>query len=419
MDLTVTDKPGELGLSAERLDRIGRFFDDRYVQTGKIPGALIAVARKGQVAYVSAIGHRDVERRAPVEHDTIYRIYSMTKSIVSVALMALYEEGHFQLNDPVSRFIPSFERLRVWLDGNPAKYRTTAPLRDMTVRDLLTHTSGLTYGFNYNHPVDALYRRRGVERPSPLAAPECDTPATTVEDMVERLADVPLLFSPGTSWNYSVSTDVCGRLVEILSGQRLDAFLQERILGPLGMVDTAFHVPADKAHRLAANYAATPAGGLHLVDDPTTSPYLQPTDFLSGGGGLASTAGDYLRFTHMLLNKGELDGVRILGRRTVEYMTMNHLPDGVDIAAMGPREFNGQVFEGIGFGLGFAVTLDPTRAQVIGSAGSYNWGGAASTAFWIDPAEELTVVFMTQLVPSSALPLRPQLRTLTYQAIVD
>jgi CubicO group peptidase (beta-lactamase class C family) len=289
----------------------------------------------------------------------------------------------------------------------------------MTIRDLLTHTSGLSYGFMYNHPVDALYRQRGVERANALAPGEHPNPSSTVAEMVERLADVPLLFSPGTRWAYSVATDVCGHLVEVLSGRPLDAYLAERIFTPLGMHDTGFSVPADKAHRLAASYASTAKQPLLLVDDPTTSPYLRQPTFLSGGGGLASTAADYLRFAHLLLNKGELDGVRILGRRTVEYMTSNHLPEGRDLAAMGQPVFGNAIFEGIGFGLGFAVVLDPIRTRVVNSVGSYNWGGAASTVFWVDPKEELVVLLLTQLLPSSTYPLREQLQALVYQALID
>jgi CubicO group peptidase (beta-lactamase class C family) len=374
---------------------------------------------RGKIAYVEPRGHLEIEKKRPVATDSMFRIYSMTKPIVSVALMTLYEEGAFQLADPVSRFIPSFAGLRVWEDGNPLAYRTRAAEREMTVRDLLTHTSGLSYGFMYNHPVDALYRRRGVERGNALAPAENAEPSRTTAEMTDRLAEVPLLYSPGTRWAYSVATDVCGRLVEILSGRALDAFLADRVFVPLGMVDTGFSVPADKAHRLAANYARTPQDKLVLVDDPATSSYLTPPTFLSGGGGLASTATDYLRFCHMLLNKGELDGARVLGRRTVEYMTTNHLPGGGDLATMGQPVFANTIYEGIGFGLGLAVVLDPARAQVVNSPGSYSWGGAASTAFWIDPREELVVLLLTQLVPSASYPLRQQLQALAYQALVD
>jgi CubicO group peptidase (beta-lactamase class C family) len=418
MDPTV-DKAEELGLSGERLARIPAFFDEKYVRAGKLPGVVTAVSRRGRLAAFDVRGRRDVARGEPMTADTVFRIYSMTKPIVSAALMTLYEEGAFQLSDPVSRFIAPFAGLRVWADGNPTAFRTKLPEREMTVRDLLTHTSGLTYGFMYNHPVDALYRRRGVERPNPLAVPENDAPATTTAEMVERLADVPLLYSPGTRWAYSVATDVCGRLVEIISGRPLDAFLTERIFRPLGMVDTGFSVAPDAAHRLAANYAATAADQLRLIDDPATSEFLSPPTFLAGGGGLVSTAADYLRFAHMLLGRGELDGVRVLGRKTVEYMTTNHLPGGRDLAAMGQPVFGNTIYEGVGFGLGFSVVLDPVRAQVVNSPGSYAWGGAASTVFWVDPREELVVLLLTQLTPSATYPLRQELQALAYQALID
>ena len=409
----------ELGFSRDRLARIPAYFDEHYIKPGKLAGVLTAVSRGGQLAAFECRGRRDVARDAPLTEDTIFRIYSMTKPIVSVALMTLYEEGAFQLNDPVSAYIPSFADLRVWAEGNPAKYRTVFPEREMTVRDLLTHTSGLTYGFMYNHSVDALYRRTGVERANPLSAPENAAPAATTAEMIERVAQLPLLFSPGTRWAYSIATDVCGRLVEILSGKSLDVFLAERIFTPLGMVDTGFSVPADSAHRLAANYAFTTDDPLRVIDDPPTSEYRTHPTFLAGGGGLASTAHDYLRFAHMLLGGGELDGVRILGRKTVAYMTQNHLRDGADIGTMGQPMFGNTVMEGIGFGLGFAVVLDPVRAQVMNSVGSYNWGGAASTVFWVDPREELVVLLMAQLTPSSTYALRQQLQVLTYQALVD
>jgi CubicO group peptidase (beta-lactamase class C family) len=416
--LQPTDKPEDLGLSSTRLTRIGPYFDEKYVRTGTLPGVLTLVARRGQVAALDCVGSCDVAAGAPITPDTIFRMYSMTKPVTSVALMTLYEEGRFQLDDPVSRFIPEFADLRVWEDGTPLSYRTTFPDRQMVVRDLLTHTSGLTYGFMGRHPVDALYRRAGVEGRAPLA-PQEGTPAVDLADMVAKLAELPLVFSPGTRWSYSVATDVCGHLVELLSGQRLDRFLTERIFEPLGMPDTGFAVDPDKSERLSACYALTPANPLVENDPAASSTYLEQPTFLSGGGGLVSTAADYLRFAHMLLNGGELDGARILGRKTVEYMTTNHLPTGGDLASMGQRVFSETTYEGIGFGLGFSVMLDPARAAVVGSVGEYAWGGAASTMFWVDPREELVGMLLTQLIPSSAYPLRREMKALTYQALVD
>jgi CubicO group peptidase (beta-lactamase class C family) len=417
--LEPTDKPEDLGLSADRLARIPAYFDEHYVRTRKLAGVLTLVARHGQVAALSCAGTADTASDARLRPDTIFRIYSMTKPITSVALMTLYEEGRFQLDDPVSRWIPEFADLRVWEDGTPLAYRTTFPEREMTVRDLLTHTSGLTYGFMGRHPVDALYRKAGVEGRAPLA-PQEGEPARDVAEMVAKLGRLPLQFSPGTRWNYSVATDVCGHLVELISGQPLDRFFSERIFQPLGMVDTGFSVTEERAPRLAACYALTPKASLLEVDRAgTASSYTSHPTFLSGGGGLVSTAADYLRFAHMLLNGGELDGARVLGRKTVEYMTINHLPTGGDLATMGQRVFAETTYEGIGFGLGFAVMLDPARAAVVGTAGEYAWGGAASTMFWVDPREELVGMLLTQLIPSSAYPLRREMKALTYQALVD
>jgi CubicO group peptidase (beta-lactamase class C family) len=416
--IAVTDKPEDLGLSSSRLARIGPFFEQAYVAPGLLPGVLALVARRGQVASLACVGRRDLAAGRPVEADTIFRIYSMTKPITSVALMTLYEEGRFQLDDPVSRFLPELGGLRVWDDGTPLSFRTVPAERDITVRDLLTHTAGFTYGFMGRHPLDALYRRRGIEGRAVLA-PQEGAPSVDLAEMVGKLGELPLLFAPGSRWSYSVATDVCGHLIERLSGQPFDAFVSERILGPLEMVDTGFSVTPDQADRLASCYACTAADPLVEVDAPATSSYLTPPTYLSGGGGLVSTAADYLRFALMLLNGGELDGQRILGRKTVEYMTVNHLPTGGDLASMGQRVFSETTYEGIGFGLGFSVVLDPVKAAVVGSAGEYAWGGAASTTFWVDPREELVVLLLTQLLPSSTYPIRRQMKALTYQALID
>jgi CubicO group peptidase (beta-lactamase class C family) len=405
----IDEEPEALGLDGERLARIPRFFQS-YVDDGKLAGVLTLVSRRGQVVHCEARGSADVEAGTPMAADTVVRIYSMTKPVTSVALMALHEEGRFQLDDPVSRFIPAFADLRVWADGTPLQFVTTFPEREMTIRDLLTHTSGLTYGFMARHPVDALYRRRGIGGLDKVG---------TLAGMVDSLAELPLLFSPGTRWSYSVATDVCGHLVELLSGTSLDRFLQERIFEPLGMVDTGFHVPDEQLDRFAACYQRGADGTAQLIDPPATSAYRQPPSFLSGGGGLVSTAGDYHRFCSMLLGGGVLDGVRILGRKTVGYMTLNHLPGGGDLTSMGQPVFSETSYDGIGFGLGFSVTIDPAAAQVVSSAGEYAWGGAASTMFWIDPAEELIGIMLTQLIPSGSWPIRREMRTLTYQALVD
>jgi CubicO group peptidase (beta-lactamase class C family) len=403
-------KPEDVGLSSLRLARIGDHMK-RYIDAGKIAGTLTLVARRGQVAYLEPQGHLEIERRRPVTADAVWRIYSMTKPITSVGLMMLYEEGRFQLDDPVHRFIPSWQNLRVFVGGNYPTFKTAPVERPMTIRDLLSHTSGLTYGFMERTNVDAAYRKLGVA--------DQTRSGYTLQDMVDTLAELPLEFSPGTRWNYSVATDVIGHLIEVISGQRLDAYLRARILEPLGMRDTGFVLEDEQAARFAANYERQGDGSLKMIDNPEQSSYRKRS-FFSGGGGLLSTVPDYFRFTSMLQNMGELDGVRLLGRKTVELMTMNHLPGGQDLTDLAQAGmFTETAYAGVGFGLGFSVQQSPARAQILGSAGEFAWGGAASTAFWIDPAEDLIVIFMTQLMPSSSYPLRRELRVLTYASLVD
>jgi len=405
------------GLSVDRLRRIDAHLERNYLEPGRYAGALTLVARRGEVAYLSAIGYMDEERQKPMREDTIFRIYSMTKPITSVALMTLYEEGRFQLDDPVHKFIPEWENLGVWVAGAHPNWVTRRPERPMTVRDLLSHQSGLTYGFHFRNSVDAAYRQLGILQ---RGTDDMALPDETLAEMVQKLAQVPLLFTPGTAWNYSVSTDVCGYLVEVISGQRFDDFLRERIFEPLDMRDTAFFVPDEKLDRFAACYAFHPKKVRVLQDDPERSPYRKPPKLLSGGGGLVSTARDYFRFCQMLLNGGELDGARILSRKTIELMTTNHLADGKDLAALAPPgQFSEAVLSGTGFVLGFSVLLDLRRAQISGSPGQYAWGGAASTAFWIDPREELIVIFLPQLLPSSSYPIRRELQAIVNGAIVD
>jgi CubicO group peptidase (beta-lactamase class C family) len=403
-------KPEEVGFSAPRLDRI-RTHLQRYIDAGKVAGTLTLVARHGQIAYFEPQGHLELERVRPMQRDTIFRIYSMTKPIASVALMMLYEHGLFQLDDPVDKFIPAWQHLRVYVSGNYPLFITKPTERPMTIRDLLTHTSGLTYGFMERTNVDAAYRKLGIANTAARGY--------TLRDMVEQLAALPLEFSPGTRWNYSVSTDVVGYLVEVISGQSFDAYLHDHIFAPLGMSDTSFLISDDQLSRFAHCYGLRPDGNLALLDAPETSEYRQGS-FWSGGGGLVSTAHDYYRFTSMLLNRGELDGVRLLSRKTLELMTQNHLPGAQDLTALAQAGmFTEVAYNGVGFGLGFSVMQDPARAQVVGTPGEYAWGGLASTAFWVDPVEDLIVIFMTQLVPSSAYPVRRELRTLTYSALMD
>lgn len=407
MDTLPLVTPEQVGLSAARLDRV-RGWMRGWVDTGKLPGMTVCVMRRGELAFAEVYGKADVARDKPMRPDTIFRIYSMTKPLTSVAIMMLYEEGRFQLDDPISKWIPAFANPRVMTGGSRGKIETAPAEREINFRDLLTHTSGLTYGFMESNPVDAAYRAKdGVD---------FQTADTSLKQVVERLAQLPLIAQPGKAWNYSVSTDVLGYLVEVISGQPFEKYLKEKVIDPLGMIDTDFHVPQEKHDRLAANYGAGASGSLSLIDDPAKSRYLAPRKVNSGGGGLVSTAADYLRFCKFMLNKGELDGVRLLGRKTVELMTANHL-DG-DMADMGTPRFSESTYTGIGFGLGFSVMIDPAKAMIVGTPGEYAWGGAASTAFWIDPAEDMAVVLLTQLMPSSTYPIRRELRVLTYQAIV-
>ena len=407
MDTTVATTPEDVGLSSAQLGRV-RGWAERLVESGKLAGVTTMVARRGRVAHLHSCGLANREAGQAMAPDTIVRIYSMTKPLTSVAVMMLYEQGHFQLDDPVSQFLPCFTTMRVAAGGQRGKIDTVPAARPITIRDLLTHTSGLTYGFMQSTLVDARYRDEGID----FQTADC-----TLGELVERAAALPLLAQPGAEWNYSIATDVLGHLVAVVSGEPFGDFLQHRVIEPLGMADTGFHVPAQKHARFAANYGPSSTGGLTLLDDPANSRYLAPRSICSGGGGLVSTAADYMRFCQFILGRGELDGVRLLGRKTVELMTSNHLRG--DMAAMGMPRFSESSYEGVGFGLGFSVMLDPARAQIVGTPGEVAWGGAASTAFWVDPAEELAVVLLTQLTPSSTYPIRRELRVLTYAAIVD
>ena len=405
MDATAT--PEQLGFSAGRLARVGSWAD-RQVSSGKLPGVTVWIARRGQPAYQHTTGMANCETGMAMTPGTILRFYSMTKPLTSVAVMMLYEEGLFQLDDPVCQFLPAFTSMRVATGGQRGRIETTPAARLITIQDLLTHTSGLTYGFMQSTLVDARYRDEGID----FSNGEC-----SLGEMVDRLAALPLLAQPGDEWNYSVATDVLGHLVAVVSGEPFDVFLKRRVLEPLGMVDTDFHVPMQKHGRFAANYAPSATGGLQLIDDPAISRLLTTPPIASGGGGLVSTAADYMRFCQFMLNGGELEGVRLLGRKTVALMTANHLRG--DMADMGMPRFSESSYAGVGFGLGFSVMLDPAKAQILGSPGEYGWGGAASTAFWIDPVEDMAVLLLTQLTPSSTYPIRRELRVLSYAALVD
>lgn len=393
-------------LNTDRLARIEGFLQSAYIDTGRLPGTLLRVLHRGETVYQSLLGHADVAKARPLADDSIFRIYSMTKPITSIALMMLVEEGKLQIDDPVHRYIPAWKDLRVY-DGGTIKtgWRTRPPARPMQVIDLLRHTAGLTYGFQLNTNVDAAYRRLGIG--------EIEKGDMTLERMIELLGTLPLEFSPGEAWNYSVATDVVGWLVQVISGQPFEEFLAQRIFRPLGMVDTGFHVRDGQGHRLATCYQPTAKGGIAVQDQAETSSFLAPPSFISGGGGLVSTAADYLRFAEAL-RTGQ---PRLVGRKTLELMTANHLPGGKDLPQVSRSAFSEAAYEGVGFGLGFATTTACHKTMIAGSNGDYFWGGAASTFFWVDPAEELTVLFLTQLIPSSTWPVRRQLRTMVYAAV--
>jgi CubicO group peptidase (beta-lactamase class C family) len=397
--------PEGAGLDARQLTRIGEHLQSRYIEPEKIVGCQVTVARHGTVGYFESFGLMDREGQQPMAEDTIFRLFSMTKPITGVALMKLYERGHFQLGDPVHRWIPEWKDLKV---------KTANGLvdcdRPMSVKDCLMHATGLGWGIEGPLTIDqflpAMMRLRGGEQ-------------GTLEGLTQQLAEFPLEFQPGTKWLYGLSTDICGRLVEAMSGQRFDDFLQQEIFEPLGMVDTGFYVPEAKRERLAANYIRGGSKALHRLEGEFADVATSPPKFLSGGGGLAGTSADYLRFAQMLANGGELDGVRILGRKTVELMTVNHLPGGVDLGAFHvPGSYGETGFDGVGFGLTMAVGLGQVATQSIGSPGDFYWGGAASTIFWVDPVEELVVIFMTQLMPSGTFNFRGQLKSIVYPALL-
>jgi len=399
-----------LGFSPERLARIDRFLQAKYIDAGRLAGVQFLLARGGEVAHQSVLGMADAERRTPLAEDTVFRIYSMTKPVTSVALMSLVEEGLIALDDPVAKHIPEFASLGVFVAGYNPGFMTRAPDRPMQVVDLLRHTSGLTYSFQSRTNVDAAYRELRLEE---------FHDRLDLAGMIAALSKLPLEFSPGDAWNYSVSTDVVGYLVQKIAGKPLGQVFQERIFDPLKMTDTGFFIREDQRSRLAACYEVTPQGGRKLQDDPAVSPFLAPPRLESGGGGLVSTAADYLRFANMLMRGGELEGARILAPKTVRLMTANHLPGGQDLTQMSRSLFSESTNAGVGFGLGFAVVFDPSRTLLAGSPGEFYWGGMASTTFWVDPVEQITAVMMTQLIPSSTWPIRRELRTLTYGALME
>ncbi len=408
--VTVEHDPAQVGMDAQRLARIDAHLA-RYVDDGRLAGWQVLVTRRGQVVHASVHGSRDLEAGLPVEPDTLWRIYSMTKPITAVVAMSLYEQGAFSLNDELSKHLPEFADMRVLVGGNAEQPKTVPATEPIRVWHLLSHTAGLTYAFTRSSVLDEMYKLAGAD---PLVDASAD-----LTTMCQRWASLPLLFEPGTAWNYSVATDVLGRLVEVLTGETLEQAFSRVVLDPLGMADTRWWVDGDDVRRLAALYVPNPATGRALRYDAMGDHALKPPAVLSGGGGLVSTAADYSRFTQMLLRGGELDGARVLSPRTLAYMTQNHLPGGGTLVSLGRGQFAETAYDGVGFGLGFGVNVDPVRSRVSTSPGEFTWGGLASTAFWVDPAEGLTAHFYTQLVPSSTYPIRTELRQLVYSAIVD
>jgi CubicO group peptidase (beta-lactamase class C family) len=396
-----TTNPDALGFSAERLLRINSLMN-RYVESGKLAGIDTCVVRHGGIAHREIFGYQNLETKTPMSQDSIFRIYSMTKPIASVALMMLYEEALFNLTDQVSQYIPAFKDVKVWgADG-----ALVAPVRPMTVQDLLRHTAGFSYGgyAESQSPVDKLYDEADLFNPK-----------ITIKEFSERVASLPLIFHPGEKWHYSVATDIVGYLVEVLADKPLGDFLQEKIIGPLGMVDTAFFIDPSKLDRFCTLYGKTADSDFGVLDLPESSEFLPPVVLHSGGSGLVSTTADYLRFAQCILNNGELDGVRLLGPRTVALMTCNHLPAGLI-----PIAFEGsEPMLGMGFGLGFGVMLDAPQSGVMGSVGDHSWGGYAETFFWIDPQEDMIAILMSQYLPSQTYPIRKEFRTAVYQALIS
>lgn len=408
----MSENASAVGMSAERLARIGGWMDG-YVESGKLAGCLTLVARHGQIAYLGSRGMADEATGRAIAEDDIFRIYSMSKPIVSAAAMALYEEGLFQLDDPVARYLPEFGDGQLWLEGEGDAMKTEPVGDAMEVWHLMTHTSGLVYGNREDGAVGAAYRAAGVDFSG-------SRNAGTLEAMTHKLAAMPLRWRPGSRWEYSVSTDALGRFIEAVAGAPLDEVLATRIFQPLGMNDTGFQLPAAKADRLTALYQKQ-ADGSRIQVDPASveSSWVKPVTLFSGGGGLVSSAEDYLKFSEMLRGLGQYNGAQVLGRKTAEYMMRNHLPGNSDLTEMGQPVFSETAYDGIGFSLGGSVVIDAAKAKALCSEGEFAWGGVASTAFWVDRAEGIVAIFLTQLTPSSSYPIRRELRSLVYQAITE
>jgi len=398
------------GFDSARLARVDRFLAETYVEPGLLPCAQLLVARDGVPVHFTSQGIHRADGVAPLREDSIFRVASMTKPVTSLAFMALVEQGKASLDLPVAAVVPELERVQVYagggIDGEP--FRTVPPERPMLMLDLLRHTSGLTYDFQRVTPVDAAYRERGLVA---LRG------KTALEPFVAALGGIPLEFSPGTAWNYSVSTDVLALVVERLAREPFDVHVERTIFAPLWMEDTAFAVPPEKVDRLTDAWMLDPERGTVLYDRGADSSWARPPAFLSGGGGLVSTTADYHRFCRMLLGRGSFEGTTIVGRKTFDLMVVNHLPGGADLTELSRSMFSEAIYSGQGFGLGFGINMDPARAMAPGSAGEFYWGGIFSTYFSVDPVERVSMVFMTQLMPSSTYPVRRQLKTMIYAAL--
>ena len=397
--------PKSAGFSSVRLNRLSARMQD-YIDDGKLAGALTMLARRNEVFHLETYGVQDLESNVAVAEDTIFRLYSMTKPITSVAVMMLYEEGHFSLDDPVGKFIPEFANMQVFDGMGETGLRLVAQERPITIRHLLTHTSGLSYGLQKDTPIDAMYHEARIA--------DADS---TLKEVMERLGKIPLVHQPGTKWRYSMSATVLGYLVEVVSGQPFDEFLRERVFTPLGMGDTSFFVPEGKLDRLATAYVPSRGGGIAPHEGSVTTRHKRPHAMKSGGAGVVSTASDYLRFCQMMLNGGDLDGERLLAPKTVQMMVSDHLTENHKPYIVEDR-FSGYT-KGCGFGLGFSVVNDIAQHGIPGSDGMYSWFGAASCYFWIDPKEELIAIMMTQFMPVTWYPLHRVFQTATYQAMVE
>jgi CubicO group peptidase (beta-lactamase class C family) len=401
--------PEDVGLNSTQLNRIEQHLQSQYIDKGKIAGCSTLVARAGKVCYFKQQGLSDIERKTPMAEDTLFRIYSMTKPITSIALMQLYEQGKFSLTDPVHRFIPEWKNLGVYQAGSFPLFQTTLCRNPMTIKDLFMHTSGLTYDFLKASNIDHAYRKLKIGFPFK---------ENILQTMIDDLAKLPLEFEPGTRWNYSVSVDVMGYLIEKISGESLPDYFRKNIFKPLGMNDTSFSISDEKQDRFSSCYYRDFNKNLVLQDDGQKSEYRNRI-FFSGGGGLISSMHDYHQFAEMLRNRGELNDKRIIGSRTLDYMTRNHLPDNQDMSKFATGTFSETAYEGVGFGLGFATKLDAAKNSNLASEGEFFWGGAASTIFWVDPEEDLVVIFMTQFMPSATFNFRGQLQSIIYPALSD